>query len=436
MALDSELQKRLVALGMGPGDEVLVTTGGEEYSGILLPHHEFSEPHIITLKVGSGYNVGIRVDRKSDLKLLKKHESVRFGGPGSSGQPRASEGLRRVAFIGTGGTIASFVDYRTGGVFPAMDAEGIVSLVPEIGEICSLEGRNLFSIFSENMASEQWSTLAGEVADRLNEGYSGVLISHGTDTMAYTASALSFMLPGLTGPVALVGAQRSPDRPSFDGYMNLTCAARVASSTDIGEVVVVMHASSSDRGCHVHRGTKVRKMHSSRRDAFRTINADPIAFVDDTVHYISDYRKRSTGRVRADTRLADDVVLLQFYPDMSREQFLSWTKGKRGVVLAGTGLGHAGSGVVAAVAKRVSEEMPVVITTQCLNGSVDLNVYATGRDLIRAGAIEGMDMLPEVAYVKLRHVLAHRRRMAEIARAMKTNIAGEINERRRGQDEF
>ncbi len=437
MASPQDTDRRLEALGISPGDEVKVETEGRTFGGILLPHHDFSEPGIVTIKLPSGYNIGVKLHASSRVALVRKSPHGMKGGQGTRHKARRGAGsLEKVAFAGTGGTIASFVDYRTGGVFPAMDAAGIVSLVPEISDICRLEGKTLFSVFSENIGSEEWSVLAGEVADRLNEGYSGVLISHGTDTMSYTAAALSFMLSNLTGTVVLVGAQRSPDRPSFDGYVNLISAARVASQSDIGEVTVVMHASSSDRGCHVHRGTKVRKMHSSRRDAFRSINSDPIAFVDDEIHYLSEYRRRSSGKVSVDTRMEDDVALIQFYPDMKHEDFLAWTRGKKGVVLAGTGLGHASTGIVDAVRRRVDGGVPVVVTTQCLNGSVDMNVYATGRDLIRGGAISGGDMLPETAYVKLRHVLAHSSGMEEVRRAMQKNLAGELNDRRRGGDGF
>ncbi len=435
MVLDSALQKRLATLGIEPGDEITVASKDRELTGVLIPHHEFSEPDVLTLKLGSGYNVGIRLTGTPKISLVRKAGSAPFGRRHSA-RGAADRKLKKVAFVGTGGTIASFVDYRTGGVFPAMDAEGIVSLVPEISGICRLEGKNLFSVFSENMGAEHWAALANEVADRLNEGYTGVLVSHGTDTMSFTAAALSFMLPVLSGPVAIVGAQRSPDRPSFDGYQNLVSAARVASSSDIGEVVVVMHASSSDRGCHVHRGTKVRKMHSSRRDAFRSINSDPIAIVDEEIHFLSDYRRSTKGRVRADTKMEDDVLLLQFYPDMKADDFRSWAEGKKGIVVAGTGLGHVSSGMVDAIAALTGKGIPVVVTTQCLYGSVDFNVYATGRDLIKAGAIDGGDMLPEVAYVKLRHVLAHHHGLVKIGKAMAENMSGEFNERRTGKDEF
>ena len=437
MARDPELQKRLTSLNIEPGDELRVAAADTEFTGILVPHHEFSDANAITIKLSSGYNVGIKINSKTRIELLRKGGARPFGVSGSKETTAAAgNALKKVAFVGTGGTIASFVDYRTGGVYPAMDASGIVSLVPQISRICSLEGKTLFSVLSENLGSEQWSALATEVCDRLNEGYSGVLISHGTDTMSYTAAALSFMLSDLNGPVVLVGAQRSPDRPSFDGYLNLIAAAKIASGSDIGEVVVAMHASSSDRGCYVHRGTKVRKMHSSRRDAFRSINAEPVAFVDDEIHYLSPYRRKSGGKARVDTAMEDDVVLLQFYPDMKHEDFLAWTRGRKGIVVAGTGLGHVSSKIVDAISRRASDGVPVVVTTQCLYGSVDFSVYATGRDLIKAGAIDGGDMLPEVAYVKLRHVMAHHSRMGEVEKEMRRNIAGEISERRSGSDEF
>jgi len=432
-ATATDAMKKLRDAGISPGDEIRISRGDEIMTGILLPHHDFSRKDVFTIKLTSGYNVGVHYG--SDLhveKIAAAHTVSARPAP----RLRASTSDRRVAFIGTGGTIASFVDYRTGGVFPANDADGVVSLVPEISSICSLEGKNLFSEMSENFGHREWSSIAKEVASKLNSGYNGVLISHGTDTMSYTAAALSFMLHNLSGPVVLVGAQRSPDRPSFDGYLNLLCASKTAAESDIGEVVVVMHSNSSDDECTVHRGTKVRKMHSSRRDAFRSINAKPIASVGDglQLHYLSAYRKASPGTVTADTSLAKDVALIQFYPDMGKKDFLDWTEGKRGVVVAGTGLGHVSSELVKSVARRVSEGVAVVVTTQCLFGTTDLDVYSTGRDMLKAGVISGGDMLPEVAYVKLRYVLAHHRKDNDVRKAMMTDLAGELTERREGAE--
>ena len=426
-----DAMERLRRAGMAPGDEVRILNGSGEKTGILLPHHDFSRRDVFTVKLSSGYNVGVRYS--GDTRVERIAPARESAPPRSARRHGGGQGTR-VAFIGTGGTIASFVDYRTGGVFPALDAADLVQLVPEISSVCSLEGGNLFSEMSENFGHREWSSIAREVASKLNAGYRGVLISHGTDTMSYTAAALSFMLHNLTGPVVLVGAQRSPDRPSFDGYLNLACASRVAALSDIGEVVVVMHSGSSDGGCTIHRGTKVRKMHSSRRDAFKSINAQPVGYVGDEVRCTSPYRKAIPGTVKADTSMAKDVSLVQFHPDMSRQDFLDMTEGKRGVVIAGTGLGHVSSGLVKSIARRVSEGVSVVVTTQCLFGTTDLRVYSTGRDMLRAGVIPGGDMLPEVAYIKLRYVLAHHRGSESVRKAVMSDVAGELIRRRDGAE--
>ena len=428
--------EKLSAAGIESGDLIRVRDREKVFAGILMPRDEFSSGDVLVLKLRSGYNIGVKYGRHTEVELVEKQPKPAHRRSGAARHAGDGKSDRRVAFVGTGGTIASFVDYRTGGVFPAYDAEGIVSLVPEISSVCRLEGETLFSEMSENFGYSEWKALAEEAASRLNAGYRGVLIAHGTDTMSYTAAALSFMLKNMTGPVVLVGAQRSPDRPSFDGYLNLLCSARVAAESDVGEVVVVMHSSSSDTECAVHRGTKVRKMHSSRRDAFRSINCEPIALVDGGIRYLSEYRHASGGKVEADTKMSDGVSLVQFYPDLDGDEFMRITEGKKGVVIAGTGLGHVSSELVGCIRKKVSEGMPVVATTQCLYGTVDLKVYSTGRDMLKAGVINGSDMLPEVAYVKLRWVLGHHSRLEDVRKLMESNISGEITSRREGAEKL
>ncbi|MEM3851946.1 MAG: Glu-tRNA(Gln) amidotransferase subunit GatD [Methanomassiliicoccales archaeon] len=427
MPLNPLLRERLDSLSISEGDEIRIRTPLAEYKGLLMPHHAFSGDNVVVLKLRSGYNVGVAVSPDTEITLLRKGEPVTRPSPERMPQPAS---LPHVAFIGTGGTIASFVDYRTGGVLPALNAHEIEMRVPEISGICSLEGGTLFSVFSENMFCREWAAIAMEAASRLNDGAHGVIIAHGTDTMAYTASALAFMLGRLSGPVVLTGAQRSPDRPSFDGYLNLIGSARIAGMSDIGEVTVVMHADSSDKACHVHRGTRVRKMHSSRRDAFRSLNAPPIAIVDENITYLSAYRRTEDVKVRADVSMSSDGTLITFFPGMSEKHFLAMTEGCRGIVLAGSGLGHVSTDIISGIRKRVREGIPVVVTTQCLGGSVNMRVYSTGRDMIAAGAVEGGDMLPEVAYVKLLWALAHFEDMQQICDYMQSDIAGEISGRR------
>ena len=410
------------------GDTVRLKVRGKEHVGILMPHHEFSHPDVIVIKVKSGYNMGLRVDEGSELLL----ESKALERPKKAKDAVNGSDLPLISFLGTGGTIASYVDYRTGAVHPALKAEELVATVPELSEICSMRSRVVFSIFSENMTPENWKTLALAAADELDQGAEGVIIPHGTDTLGFTSAALSFMLGNVPRPVVLVGAQRSSDRPSSDSYINLLSSARFCVKADAAEVFVLMHGESSDGLVHVHRGTKVRKMHTSRRDAFQSVNASPVARLDlhGDLEMLSECRHRSKVKVTPDTRMEKDVALLHFYPGMNTELVRKVMGSHKGLVMAGTGLGHVSRDMVQVLKEVISDGKPVVLTSQCLGGRVNLNVYDTGRDLLSAGVIPGEDMLPETALIKLMWVLGRTNDMAEVEREMLTDRCGEISRRR------
>jgi len=414
------------------GDTVAVTARGDRLEGVVMPHHAFSGSDILTLKLGNGYNVGIDLKDITGIDLVSKHAPATKTARVVPRNPR----LPILSVLGTGGTIASYVDYRTGAVHPAVTAEDLVFSVPELMEIADVRARVVYSVLSENLKPANWQHLADEATKELNGGAEAVLIPHGTDTLHYTTAALSFMLRDLTGPVIVVGAQRSSDRPSSDAAMNLTCAARIAGA-DLGEVVAVMHGETGDTFCLVHRGTKVRKMHASRRDAFRSMNATPLgkAHVDGRVELSSDVRKRSKGPVVADTRLDPEVGLVWFYPGMPPQAVARALEGVHGAVIAGTGLGHVAHDLLPVIAAASKAGKPIVMTTQTLQGRVGMRVYATGRDLLQAGVIDGQDMLPEVAFVKLMWTLGRTKDPAEVARIMTTDVSGEINPRI-GLDEF
>jgi glutamyl-tRNA(Gln) amidotransferase subunit D len=428
MSYSAGVARLLTAKGAEEGDMVRIVARGKEHTGLLMPHHEFSGPDVLVIKLKSGYNIGIRLDREATLEVVAKAEKREK----RRRQPAAPEGKKEVAFIGTGGTIASYVDYRTGAVHPALSATDLVAAVPEMAEICSVRAEVLFSIFSENMTVSSWRRLAEAVAQRLDEGAEGVVIPHGTDTMGYTAAALSFMLEDLPRPVVLVGAQRSSDRPSSDAYTNLLAAARFAVESDAAEVCVLMHETASDESALAHRGTRVRKLHSSRRDAFESVNARPIARVrfEGGIEYLSPHERKREGRVRLMTEMEPNVILAHFYPGMSVEAFQAYVHGARGIVIAGTGLGHVSSELVKAIKGIARSGVPVVMTSQCLWGRVNLNVYDTGRDLLSAGAIPGEDMLPETAYVKLMWALPRAKDDGDLRRLMRTDLRGEISARR------
>ncbi len=410
------------------GDTIALEHDGKMYRGVVMPHHGFSGKEILTLKLSSGYNVGIEVSEKDSIEVVKKAGKKPVAPP----PEKPSKSKPKVAMLSTGGTIASFVDYRTGAVHPALSADELAFLVPELSEICDIEPRVVFSILSENMRTQYWRELAFEVAQEFRKGAQGVIIPHGTDTMGYTAAALSFMLRDLPGPVVLVGAQRSSDRPSSDAISNLTAAAHVAVS-DIGEVVVVMHGDISDTHFLVHRGTKVRKMHTSRRDAFRSINSPPIAkLVDDKFEYYIPYRRKAGkgADVVVEDSLNSNVVLVSSYPGFTPEHFDFLADRFEGMVVEGTGLGHISTDLLPNVQRATGKGVFVVMTSQCLYGEVNMKVYDAGRDLINAGVIPAGDTLPETAFVKLCWVLGKTKDPKEVRRLMTSNVAGEINDDR------
>ncbi len=422
------LSSKLAAAGASEGCMLTVAAGGRSYRGVLMPHHEFSGHDIVILKVKSGYNIGIRVAEDAEIKVE--------GRPAEHHRPEEENavkpGLKTIVLIGTGGTIASYVDYRTGAVHPALSTADMINAVPEIRDVANLKARVLFSIFSENMTVPHWQKLAQAVADELNAGADAVIIPHGTDTMGYTAAALSFMLGDVPKPVVLVGAQRSSDRPSSDASSNLMAAARFCVDGGQAGVFVVMHDTSGDDSFAVHCGTRVRKMHTSRRDAFHSINVPPVAHLDreGTITLASPGRAVAEARTEAATAMEQRVVLLQFYPGMDPALFRDVILKSRGAVIAGSGLGHVNENMVPLIREATAQGIVVVVTSQCLNGRTNLNVYNTGRDMLAAGAVTVLDMLPETAYVKLMWALGNTSSPEAAKEVMRTPLAGEMGDRR------
>ena len=436
MSGKTALERSLESRGIEPGDAVEVTTSdGRVVQGVLMPHHEFSDEMIVTVKLKSGYNVGVEPRGEDAVRLVEKADGKAAGKKAkivsSEAQGRGAHALSPVSIVSTGGTIASYVDYRTGAVKPAITADELARSIPELASICSPKTEVLYSVLSENMRAENWRNLAERAAAHLDDGSRGCIVPHGTDTLGYTGAALSFSLSNLTGPVVLVGSQRSSDRPSSDSTLNLLSAARVCMDSDLGEVVVLMHATTDDRACAIHRGTRVRKCHSSRRDAFESVNEPPIGTVEEgRVSLQREHEKRGRGRVQVDADFDDGVAMLNFYPGLTAWKFKRYTEGATGVIIAGTGLGHVHQELIQEIERLTKGGIPVCITTQCIWGSVNLNVYSTGRDMLRAGAIPLGDMLSETAYVKLSWVLGHTDDVKKCREMMLTDMRGEMGERR------
>ncbi len=409
-------------------DIVHIKTEKTNYEGIILPRNEYSAPNFINIKLENNYNVGIKVSDVQEIKKIGKREAI-YKIPEK--EFPTNKGLPNLKLFGTGGTIASRLDYTTGAVIPSFTPGELFSAVPELAEICNLECEIVFEILSENMKPENWQKLAEKVKDAANSGIDGVMIGHGTDTMSFTSAALSFMLKDLSIPVVLVGSQRSSDRPSSDAALNLINAAIVASS-DIAEVVVSMLGSSSHDYGLIHRGTLVRKMHSSVRNTFRTINNIPLGMVQNRKikMFTDDYKKRSKSKTETLTNFEKKIALIFSYPGTDNELLNFYIdNGYKGIVFAGTGLGHLPTTIYDSIERAVQEGLTILMTTQTLHGFVGMNVYSTGRELRNMGVIPGRNLLPEVAYVKLGWVLGQATNPDDIKKLLLKNIAGEFLER-------
>jgi glutamyl-tRNA(Gln) amidotransferase subunit D len=412
------------------GDIIRVTKKAEVYEGILIPRSEYDDEKHLVIKLKSGYNIGIRMTSNTKIEKIGKGSKPAFAPP-----PLAEQNpeLPKVVIISTGGTIASRVDYRTGAVRPALTASDLYSVVPELANIARIDAKILFSLFSENITPKHWTEIAKAVAKQIAEGVGGVVIAHGTDTMGYTAAALSFALQSLPVPVIIVGSQRSADRPSSDAATNIIGAVTAAAKAPFAEVVVAMHETPSDDSIALHRGTKVRKCHTSRRDTFKSINTSPIARIQNQkiTMQTEDYNKRDpTRKLILKPEFDEKVALLKFYPGMN-PTIIDWyvNNDYKGIILEGTGLGHVGEYCFEAIKNAVKHNIVVAMASQCIWGRVNMNVYETGRDLLDLGVIPLEDMLSETALVKLMWIFGQTKNIEEAEKLFKTNIAGEFSPR-------
>ncbi len=432
--------------GVGVWSEVVARTSQGRYDGIILPRSETADAEHIVLKLVTGYNLGLHVDTIDEMTEHGRREAnYKIPEQAFPSDP----GKAYVKLFGTGGTIASRLDYRTGAVIPAFTPGELYGSVPELADICNLETDKLYGVFSENMGPEEWIGTANAVADQIRAGADGVVIGHGTDTMSHTAAILSFMLQNSPVPIVMVGSQRSSDRPSSDAALNLIHATTVATQSDIAEVMVCMFGPTSDQYGLLHRGTRVRKMHSSYRSTFRTLSDTPLAQVsrEGVVPFREDYNRRrftTLGPENADaqTRAAaiegfrclpvfdDRVSILYYYPGMKADLIDGLIdRGYKGIIIAGTGLGHVNKPLYPAIKRARDAGVSVFMTVQTLWGYVQMYVYETGREIMGMGVVPLANMLPETAYMKLGWALGQSEDPEKIKSIMLTPIASDMTER-------
>ena len=396
------------------------------YSGVVMPRYEHSDDHHIVLKLKSGYNIGLELDKIKKIELesaptMKKETSH------NNSQPNPK--LPKILLLSTGGTIASRIDYRTGAVTPALTAAELNASVPELSAIANIDTEVLFSEYSENLLPEHWIKIAEKLDFYSTSEYDGIIVAHGTDTMQYTASALAFSLAGFPKPVALVGSQRSSDRPSSDAALNLIAATRFLTEIHSPGIFVVMHNNSSDDEIACNWATRVRKNHTSRRDAFKTIGGSPAYIVKANSiekDKMFDIPKREyVPKIKFDNR----VLLLKYYPGLDpRIVDYATDSGYRGIIIEGTGLGHVGKTMYGAIQRAKKNGLFIGMTSQCIDGMVRMTVYDSGRDLLNLGVTPLGNMIPETALVKTMWALANSKDSNEMTKLMTESIALEFSD--------
>jgi len=429
------ISELLAKINANYGDFIKIEKSGRHYEGILMPPPEIGDSDAIIIKLKNGYNIGVSYDASMAVSLIEKSKWKKKE---TKVKLNFDKKKSDVALISTGGTITSKVDYETGGVSSLMKAEELISLVPEIVEWANLEIVTPFSRMSESISPKDWQQLAKATFKELKKR-DAIIITHGTDTLHYTAAALSFMIRNLNKPIILTAAQRSSDRGSTDAALNLLCSSIAASKLDIAEVSICMHANISDDFCYLLRGTKVRKMHSSARNAFRPINTLPIAEVwpDGKINILSDYKKSSDLEAKLDNKYEEKVALVKIYPGINSDVLDYYIdRGYKGLILEAFGLGHVPTetrekkhSLYNSIKMAIERGIFVGFAAQTLYGSLNPYVYSSGRKMLDLGVVYLKDMLPEVALVKLGWVLAHSKNIEETKALMLKNIAGEFNDK-------
>jgi glutamyl-tRNA(Gln) amidotransferase subunit D len=410
------------------GNRIHFEFGKRIVEGVVIP----SRDETLMIKLNSGYNAGFDFSKISQVKVLGKENGV---GKAKIVSVEKNTSLETISILHTGGTIASRVNYSKGGVIASFNIEDLVTLFPELPKIANLNSVFVRNMMSEDMSSEDYIAMADAIQKEIKKGVKGIIIGHGTDTLGYSAAALSFVLENCPIPIILVGSQRSSDRGSSDAAMNLICAANFIIKTSFCGVAICMHNSTQDDYCAILSGTKTRKMHTSRRDAFKTINDLPIALVEYKTGEIKWIKNAKDFKISEKFILKNNfetkVGLIKIYPGISKKIIEYYRKEKyKGIIIEGTGLGHTPIGkkdeFVKEIIQLVESGCVVGITSQCLNGRVHPTVYTNLRKLSENGVIYCEDMLPETAYIKLSWLLGNYTKK-ETKELLSKNLRGEIS---------
>jgi len=426
------------AIGTRVQIEVSGTAGSTTHEGVILPGA--ADQHL-TLKLANGYNISHPLTMISAIteidqisKMVSHNES-----------PIQDSNLPKVTIIHTGGTIASKVDYSTGAVVARFEPEELLASVPEILELAQINAVKLGNMWSDDLRTQHWNAMIKATQEAFDSGSVGVVITHGTDTMHISAAALSFAFAGNggkpAGRIVFTGSQRSSDRGSSDAGENLLSAVywaangpEVNGSQD--SAVTVMHAGSGDGICAVIPGVSARKMHSTRRDAFKAINSNWIGEI--SIERLGASHTTNIGtstRVNSSPTFYDTKIKIaqllagpHLFADMISA---AENNGYSAILIHGTGLGHLpientmdDAPENDELANGISEcSIPIIMANQCINGPVDLNVYSKGRRQQELGILgHGSTCSPEALMLKIHWALSNGK---DLHQTLSSNLCGE-----------
>ncbi|MEC9350997.1 MAG: Glu-tRNA(Gln) amidotransferase subunit GatD [Candidatus Thermoplasmatota archaeon] len=436
----------------GPGTPVKVAvktwSGVVEHEGLALPP---AGPKLITLKLANGYNVSYPESYVESVEILDEVEMSEEEGPTPIEQ---DESLPLVHLIHTGGTIASKVDYATGAVTARFEPHELLESVPELRSVARLRVVKLGNMWSDDIRPRHWNRMLRATEEAFAEGAVGVVITHGTDTLHLSAAAMGYGWSGNggrpPGRIVVTGSQRSPDRGSSDAAENLVAAVHWAAhgpapSGYRDASVVVLHADSSDGRCAVLPGIASRKYHSSRRDAFKSINQNPLAWINNdgtgpsiemAEHEPADARVEAISPMMfdEDTRIAQFIADAHLQPDLVMSVIKD---GYDAILFHGTGLGHLpisdpqddspeNTKLRLMLEDHCANGGVVVVVAQTIHGPMNMNVYAKGREQQEMGIIgHGSLCPPGSALVKLHHLLSRGGGQETVASNWTEDLCGE-----------